>query len=133
VICDGFISYLVGQSTVTTTVGERIHYLNAGSSALPHLVITRLSTGMNEAFDGLGALEFTDLDIDCKATDEATATGLADTIKGLFKDYTGTLGNQTVGAVLWTGQADSVEPRGDASEDMVFVTTLDFTVQHSTT
>ena len=132
-ICDGLIQYLIGQASVTSVTGERIRFMNAGSDDLPHVVVTRLSADFNNALDGLGELEFTDLDIDCKAETPGVSTALADTIKGLIDDYTGAWGDQTVGAVLMTAQSDSVEPKSDGSEEMVFVTTLDFTVHHSTT
>ena len=132
-IIDGLIQYLVCQASVTSVTGERIRFGNALSDALPHIVVNRLSTEPNIALDGTTDLEFTDMDIDCKAETPGASTALADTVKGLIDDYTGAWGDQTVGAVLLTNQSDTIEPKSDGSEELVFVTTLDFTVQHRTT
>lgn len=128
----GLVSLLTGESTISALVSSRVYVNKAPQkAALPHIIITQLSSNEMNAFDGTSELRSINYDIDCKADRSVEAATLADTVRVFLDDYTGTAGSETIGAVLMNDESDSYEPPADASDVGIYVVTLDVDVMYN--
>ena len=118
------IKSIVGNRIFITRLPQRV------DKNKEHILITQLSSDEHNSLDGTSELRFLDIDIDCKAPTSAKVDTLAKAVRGFLKDYTGAAGDQTIGAVIFNGESDSFEPPADASDQGLYVATLDFQIQY---
>jgi len=127
----GLVSLLAGESSVSTLVGSRIYISKAPQkAALPHIVITQISSTEFLQIDGTGPLRFLDFDIDCKADRSIESEALGKAVRVFLDDYTGAAGSQTIGAVLMNDESTEYEPPQDGSDTGVHNTLLDVQIQY---
>lgn len=123
---------LLSQVAITNRTGTRIFVTKADqNTASPYIVITRISHDPLKALDGTTGLRFTDVDIDCCATDYPTAVAVADAVREFLKDYSGSAGNETINAVLLNDEDDDFIIAGDGRDAGYHMVTLDFQIQHT--
>ena len=129
----GLKKLLLTTNAITSIVGDRVFITRVPQHAdrnKSHIIITQISSEENKSLDGTSELRFLDFDIDCKAITSARADTLAFEVRDFLKDYTGPAGDQTIGAVLFNGETDGIEPPADGSDEGLYVTTLDFQIQY---
>lgn len=128
----GLVALLAGESTISAIVGSRVYITKAPqTAALPHIVITQMTSDEFNALDGTAGLRALDFDIDCKSDRSVGSQTLGDAVRIFIDDYTGAAGSQTIGAVILNSETTDYEPPQDASDKGVHVTTLDVTIQYS--
>lgn len=129
----GLIALLTGESSVSAICGDRVYVNRAPEkAALPNVIITQISAEHNTTLDGLSNnLRFVDFDIDCRAERSVTAESLAHAIRTFIDDYSGTAGEESIGAVIINDESDSYDSPVDGSDVGVYLVTLDVTVQYN--
>jgi len=128
----GLVALLAAESTISTLVGSRIYVSYAPqTAALPHIIITQMSSDELPALDSTPGLRFVDFDIDCKADRPLEAYTLGNAVRVFLDDYSGTAGSQTIGAVILNDESTDFEPPESASDIGVHVTLLDVTIQYT--
>ncbi len=128
----GLVSLLTGEATISAIVSSRVYIGKSPQKApFPHIVITQMDSEENNSLDGSGELRFITYDIDCKAQTSVAAESLASAARTFIKNYSGTAGSFTIGAVLVNGEADDYEPPQDGSDTGVHTVTLDIDVQYN--
>ena len=131
---EGLRKLFLTTNAIKSIVGNRIYITRVPQGAdkdKEHILITQLSSDENKTLDGTSELRFLDIDIDCKSPTSAKSDTLAIAVRGFLDDYTGSAGDQTIGAVLFNGESDSFESPADASDKGLYVTTLDFQIQYN--
>ena len=128
----GLVALLAGEATISAIVGSRIYISKAPQkAALPHIIITQMSSDELPALDTTPGLRFLDFDIDCKADRSLESYTLGNAVRVFLDDYSGAAGSQTVGAVIMNDESTDYEPPTDASDIGVHVTLLDVTNQYT--
>lgn len=127
----GLVALLAAETTVTDLVSSRIYADNAPQKAdFPHIVITQMGSEDFKTLDGTGELRAIDFDIDCKADRAVESYALGNAVREYIKDYSGTAGDQTIGAVLLNDESAEIEPPRDGSDISIYNTLLDVTIQY---
>jgi hypothetical protein len=102
----GLVALLAGEATISAIVGSRIYISKAPQkAALPHIIITQMSSDELPALDTTPGLRFLDFDIDCKADRSLESYTLGNAVRVFLDDYTGAAGSQTVGAVIMNDES----------------------------
>jgi len=120
-------------NAITSIVSDRVYVTRLPQSAdenLDHILITQMTSDENNSLDGTSELRFIDFDVDCKSRTSTRADILSKAVRAFLKDYTGAAGDQTIDAVLFTGESDDFEQPVDGSDGGLYVTTLDFQIQY---
>ena len=125
---EALIARLLGIAAVSGMVGTRVY---PGSrpqgSALPAVVLNRISGGPLYADDGEAGLEQARIQVDCWAASYAGAKLLARAVKASLSAFEGTVGETTFQLIELDIEQDLREGGGDAV-DYPFRTALDFLV-----
>lgn len=130
----GLVSLLSGEATINTICSSRVYVGKAPQkAALPHVIITQMSSEENGSIDGgSGQLRFLNFDIDCKSKTSVQAEQLSKAVREFLDDYSGAAGDFTIGAVIMNDESDDYEPPTDGSDIGVHVVTLDVDIQFNT-
>jgi len=129
----GLRKLLLTTNVITSIVSDRTYINRLPQEAdedKDHIIITQIGSEENKSLDGTSELRFLDFDIDCKARTSAKADLLAAAVRSFLKDYKGEAGDQTIKAVLFNGESDGFEQPADASDQGLYVTSLDFQIQY---
>lgn len=138
----GLRTLLLAESTITAltpsqTIGSVSFpavFLDAPAEGVkpPFVVITQTGFEPNKRLDGTGGtIRFTELDIDCYASNRPAATALATAVSDYLDDYVGAAGaSDTVDAVLYEGHSDDTVPLDDGRDQRHYVRSLQFTIHH---
>jgi hypothetical protein len=125
---EALIARLLGIAAVSGMVGTRVY---PGSrpqgSALPAVVLNRISGGPLYADDGEVGLEQARIQIDCWAATYSAAKKLARAVTASLSAFEGTVGETTFQLIELDIEQDLREGGGDAA-DYPFRTSLDFLV-----
>lgn len=128
------LQQLFKTTSVITEIVEDRTYINklpqTADRTLDHIIITQMSSNEHNSLDGTSELRFIDFDIDCKATTPSRADTLAKVVRAFLKDYTGSAGDETIDAVIYTDESDGFEPFLDGSDEGLDIVTLDFNIQY---
>jgi hypothetical protein len=124
----GIIARLLTTNSIISLVSTRVY---PGSrpqgSALPAIVLNRISGGPLYADDGEVGLEQARIQVDCWAATYSAAKLLARAVKASLSAFEGTVGETTFQLIELDIEQDLREGGGDAA-DYPFRTALDFLV-----
>lgn len=126
----------LAESTITDITATGPHSVEAiycGDSpqkaGQPRLEIHELNLDPMLSLDGTSGMRTATIDIDCKARSKPIASNLADSVESYFNDYTGAAGSVTIDAVLLSDRTDSTESPDSATDEKLYVVTLDYDIQ----
>jgi hypothetical protein len=125
---ESLIQLLLADSGLSALVSTRVY---PGSrpqgSALPAVVLNRISGGPGYADDGETGLTNTRIQIDCWAATYGQAKLVARAVTASLSDFQGTIGNTVFCSVMLEDERDLREGGGNVPENP-FRTSLDFDV-----
>lgn len=112
-------------------VGKAEQPRTATSRGDEHVVIYPLDDDPLPTFDGTTGLRQADIDIDCYAAREPLVSALADAVHDAVKDYTGTIGGQTIQAVVAQPRGYDFIDDADGDDEGRHVYTCSYIVQYT--
>lgn len=126
------ITILTGDTTVAGLVGSRVYVGHAPqSAALPYLVLTVMSSEEFQLISGTTGSRQVEFDIDCKALRSVTAESVGNAVRSALTNYSGTVGSDTVHAIIVQGESGDYEPPNDASDTGIHTVTIEVACQYS--
>jgi len=119
----GLYTFLVAAST---SAGERVRPMRLPQgSALPAIVYSEVSPGIEYTQGGESSLREPRYQLDCWGADELTAKTLAAEVMLAISNYNGLMGGETVYAAFIEGKKDDPDP--DTGRCRVII---DVVIQH---
>jgi len=128
------ITILTSDTDVADLVGSRVYVGYAPQhAAMPHLVLTLMDSEEFQLISGTTGSRQVDFDIDCRAKRSVTAESVGDAVRDALTNYSGTVGSDTVHAIMVQSESNDYEPPADASQTGIHTVTIDVTCQYSST
>ena len=131
-IKSGIVSLLVATPAISAFVGSRVfHNMAAQGESLTLIVIDQDSADGKPSLDGnTDNLRFVDFDIRAVSLTSTQVTDLAEAIRVLLRDFTGTAGSETILATLLLGESDDYEEPETDNETGRFVMSTQYQFQY---
>lgn len=129
---ENFRALIAADTGVSDRVGTRIYWgrRSGFSSTLPAIVLTRISGGRDYHMLDASGLVQSRIQVDCFATDYASAKYTARAVRDVINSYSGTVGETTFQRVTIDSERDYDETESGADRHL-FVTSLDLLIWHT--